>query len=151
MHIHLDLTSLPGPAKRVVLNQTQVLGLLLFALEKIMIRQKSLSQCGIAASFALFFLFTFASLVSGLHAQSTPGTMGGSVLKPGTPPAFVVAPSIALGYSPTSVATGHLTGSGKLDVVTADYVSGKITVFAGLGSGSFATGRRTRPAPIPLQ
>jgi hypothetical protein len=38
------------------------------------------------------------------------------------------------------VATGDLTRSGKLDLVTADYSSGEITVFLGAGKGNFASG-----------
>ncbi|HEY1984070.1 MAG TPA: VCBS repeat-containing protein [Terracidiphilus sp.] len=114
-----------------------------------MIRHKSLSHSGIVASFALTFLFTFASLVSGLYAQSTAGVMNGAVLSPSAPPAFVVAPSIPLGYTPTGVATGHLTSSGRLDVVTADYTSGNITVFVGMGHGSFAPGVTYATGPHP--
>jgi hypothetical protein len=106
-----------------------------------MIRKKWLGQRASAVSVAVVFLFTSALFAGKLHAQtaqSTPSSIAGSVIKPAAPAAFLVAPSVSLGYSPTSVATGNLTTSGKLDLVTADYKSGNITVFTSLGKGSFA-------------
>ncbi len=64
--------------------------------------------------------------------------MSNPVPRPVASSSFVVAPTIALGYSPTTVASGHLTLSGKLDLVTADSVTGQISVFVGMGRGKFS-------------
>ncbi|MGA3045961.1 MAG: Ig-like domain repeat protein, partial [Terracidiphilus sp.] len=105
-----------------------------------MIRYKSIRLCGIAAMSSLVFLFSSACLVIGVSAQSTESAIAGSSKTSATPSAFLVAPSISLGYAPSSVATGDLRRSGKLDLVTADSSSGSITVFLGVGQGKFAPG-----------
>jgi len=105
-----------------------------------MIRKNWLESCGRGALVVLF-LFTLALVAivaPRLSAQTALGT--GIVLKPVSPPGFVVAPSVPLGYSPSSIASGALTSSGHTDVVTADSVAGKITVFTGQGHGTFAPG-----------
>ncbi len=53
---------------------------------------------------------------------------------------FLAAPSIYLGYSPASVASGDLRSSGKLDLVTANPASGSVVIFLSQGSGKFSTG-----------
>src|SRR5438105_4043078 len=105
-----------------------------------MICKNWLGICGRAASFAVVFLLTVAISVITGYAQSAQSVPGGPVLKPVSPPAFLVAPSLSLGYAPTSIAAGALTSSGRTDLVTADYNAGKITIFAGLGHGSFSPG-----------
>jgi hypothetical protein len=108
--------------------------------ENLMIRKNWLESCGRGALVVLF-LFTLALVAivaPRLSAQTALGT--GIVLKPVSPPGFVVAPSVPLGYSPSSIASGALTSSGHTDVVTADSVAGKITVFTGQGHGTFAPG-----------
>ena len=84
-----------------------------------MIRKNWLESCGRGALVVLF-LFTLALVAivaPRLSAQTALGT--GIVLKPVSPPGFVVAPSVPLGYSPSSIASGALTSSGHTDVVTA--------------------------------
>ncbi|MGA2169340.1 MAG: Ig-like domain repeat protein [Terracidiphilus sp.] len=85
-------------------------------------------------------LFSSACLVSGIGAQSAGSAVAGSSLGSSAPSTFLVAPSFPLGYAPSSVATGDLTRSGKLDLITADYSSGEITVFLAAGKGNFAPG-----------
>lgn len=83
-------------------------------------------------------LIVLCLFANGLLAQSqsllSPALSGSSPQSP-----FAVAPSLPLVNSPTSVASGHLTASGNLDLVTADYASGTISVFLGIGKGSFAS------------
>ena len=105
-----------------------------------MIRHQSVRLCGIAAMASLVFLFSSACLVIGVSAQSTESAIADSSRNSATPSAFLVAPSISLGYAPSSVATGDLRRNGKLDLVTADYNSGNITVFLGVGQGKFSPG-----------
>ena len=105
-----------------------------------MIRYKWLRPCGSAASATVVLLFSSACLVSGIGAQSAGSAVAGSSLGSPAPSTFLVAPSFPLGYAPSSVVTGDLTRSGKLDLVTADYSSGEITVFLGAGKGNFAPG-----------
>src|SRR5579859_3674432 len=105
-----------------------------------MIRKTWLEICGRTASVAVVSLFTSAFLGNAIHAQTAQSIVGAPVVRPATPPAFLVAPSVSLGYSPTAIASGHLTSSGKLDPVTADYNGGTITVFTGLGHATFASG-----------
>jgi len=95
------------------------------------------------------FLFSSALLVSGISAQSAGLAVVGSSLSYTAPTTFIVAPSFSLGYAPSSVATGDLRQSGKLDLVTADYTSGKISVFLGAGRGSFASGVQYAVGPHP--
>jgi len=101
-----------------------------------MIRYKWLRLCGSTALAAAIFLFFSVCLASGMGAQSTEPGMALSSPRSTAPSTFLVAPSFPLGYAPSSVAMGDLRRSGKLDLVTADYTSGKITVFLGAGQGS---------------
>ncbi len=103
------------------------------------------------ASFALIFTILFVLISSALlpAAQSAESIMADSSLRSTAPSTFLVAPSIPLGYAPSSVATGDLRQSGKLDLVTADYNSGGITVFLGDGQGNFAPGVRYDAGPHP--
>jgi large repetitive protein len=105
-----------------------------------MIRKNWLEMFSRAASVVLIVLFTFSIVGSGAHAQSAQSVTGVSLIKPVAPPAFLVAPSVSLGYSPTSIASGALTSSGRTDLVTADSNAGKITVFIGQGRGTFSPG-----------
>ena len=101
---------------------------------------KWLRLCGTAASAAVLFLLSSVCLVGGIGAQSGESAIAGSSSSTTAPSPFLVAPSIPLGYAPSSVATGDLRRVGKLDLVTADYNSGKITVFLGAGQGKFVPG-----------
>lgn len=105
-----------------------------------MICKKWLGLSGRAASVVVVCLIAGALVVPQLRAQSAQTSVGSTVVKPTAPPAFLVAPSLSLSYSPTSVASGHLSAGAGLDLVTADYNSGSITVFRALGPGSFAPG-----------
>ncbi|MDR3752059.1 MAG: Ig-like domain repeat protein [Terracidiphilus sp.] len=75
--------------------------------------------------------------------------MSGSSQSDTASSSFLVASSFSLGYAPSSVATGDLRQAGKQDLVTADYNSGKITVFLGTGKGSFASGAAYAAGPHP--
>src|SRR3954467_6866067 len=112
-----------------------------------MIRKNCLEICGRGASVVLFCLFTFVGIGPALSAQTKLG--GGILIKPVSPPAFVVAPSVPLGYSPTSIASGALTASGRADLVTADSATGKITVFTSQGHGTFASGATYAAGALP--
>ena len=114
-----------------------------------MIRKNWLGKRGRVASVVAFF-FTLTILGNGVHAQSGQSASGGSVLKPASPPAFLVAPSMPLGFSPTSMAAGTLTSSGRVDLVTADPSAGKITVFTGLGHGTFSSGNTYAAGAQPV-
>jgi len=114
-----------------------------------MIRSKWLSLCESAASAAVMFLFSSAWLVSGSSAQSVQPALAGPALTLAAPSTFLEAPSFPLGYAPSSVAAGDLTRGGKVDLVTADSNSGKITVFLGLGQGNFAAGVAYDAGPHP--
>jgi hypothetical protein len=114
-----------------------------------MIRSKSLRLRGTALSAAVIFLISSACLVSEIAAQSAESAIAGSSSNPAASSPFLVAPAIPLGYAPSSVATGDLRRVGKLDLVTADYNSGKITVFFGAGQGKFAPGVEYDAGPHP--
>lgn len=51
------------------------------------------------------------------------------------------------GSTPTAVAAADFNNDGKLDLVTANYDSGTISVLKGNGDGTFATPATTYPAP----
>ncbi|HTJ31321.1 MAG TPA: FG-GAP-like repeat-containing protein, partial [Acidobacteriaceae bacterium] len=53
---------------------------------------------------------------------------------------FVSAPSLPLSGAPTAIVSGDINNDGKLDLITADAASGKVTVSLGLGNGEFAAG-----------
>lgn len=101
---------------------------------------KWLRLCGTSVSAALVFLLSCACLAGGIGAQSAESAIAGPSLSTAAPSPFLVAPTIPLGYAPSSVAAGDLRQSGRLDLVTADYASGNITVFLGAGKGKFAPG-----------
>ncbi len=90
----------------------------------------------------LCLLISSAALPVALRAQTTQPTASSPEANanttPGVPVGFVVAPSFPLGYVPASIAAGHLTSSGRLDIVTADSSTGTLRVYRGTGSGSFA-------------
>ncbi len=114
-----------------------------------MIRNKSLRLRGTAVSAAVIFSISSACLVGEIAAQSAVSAIAGSSSNPGASSPFLVAPAIPLGYAPSSVATGDLRQSGKLDLVTTDYNSGNITVFLGAGRGKFAAGVEYVAGPHP--
>ncbi len=104
-----------------------------------MIRSKSFRPSGSAALATLLFLVSTTVLLCGLSAQSATPVAAASAEQAALAP-FLVAPSIALADNPTSVATADLNHDGKLDLITANYASGRVTVFLGLGNGRFAPG-----------
>ena len=84
-------------------------------------------------------------------AQSIPSrspqtsVSSGTVVQTPAPPqpagstTFLVAPSVTVTGTPSSVATGDLNGDGKLDLVVANFDASKISVLLGKGNGQFAT------------
>ncbi|MGA9667888.1 MAG: FG-GAP-like repeat-containing protein, partial [Terracidiphilus sp.] len=114
-----------------------------------MICYKFLRFCGSTAMIALVFLFSSACMVMAMSAQSTESAIARPATKPAVPSVFLVAPTIPLGYAPSSVATGDFRRSGKLDLVVADSNSGNITVFLGVGQGKFAPGVSYEAGPHP--
>lgn len=86
-------------------------------------------------------LFVLSAVFPGSVAQAQSAAAAAVSLPSGTTPApFLVAPSFALAGAPLSVAMGDLNEDGKPDLVTADAVTGKVTVFLGTGNGKFASG-----------
>ena len=114
-----------------------------------MLRNNWLRSFVIDTSATAVFVFSSAFLVSGLGAQTTASATGGSTSNSTAPSTFVVAPAIPLGYVPSGIASGDLRRSGMLDLVTADYNSGKITVFLGAGQGNFSAGVAYDAGPHP--
>lgn len=97
-----------------------------------MIRKKWLRLCeGFVSAFVLL-LFSSFSLVQTARALNASSTAAQST--------FQVAPSFSLSALPAAVATGDLRSSGTLDLVTADYATGTVTVYLGAGKGSYAAG-----------
>jgi hypothetical protein len=112
-------------------------------LEKKMIRVQWLRQYVSAVCAGVGFVLALTLLqTDALHAQSPqlavtrPGT--NTIAPSNAPRDFLVAPSISLGYSPTSIAVGHLTSTGGLDVITADASTGILRVYHGAGAGTFS-------------
>jgi hypothetical protein len=97
----------------------------------------------------MVFLLSCACLAGGIGAQSAESAIAGPSLSTSAPSPFLVAPTIPLGYAPSSVAAGDLRQSGKLDLVTADNTSGNITVFLGAGKGKFSPGVEYAAGPHP--
>jgi large repetitive protein len=92
---------------------------------------------GSVASALALLLLSNVLPVSVARAQSASAVS----LPSGTTAApFLVAPSFALAGAPSSVAMGDLNEDGKPDLVTADALTGKVTVFLGTGNGKFASG-----------
>ena len=114
-----------------------------------MISYKWLRLFGSTALAVAIMFFSSLCLASRMGAQSTAPATTNSSLNSTATTTFLVAPSFPLGYAPSSVATGDLRRSGKLDLVIADYTSGKITVFLGAGQGSFASGVAYDAGPHP--
>ena len=102
--------------------------------------QKWFCLSGSVASAAAVFLFSNACMVSGILAQSTALTAVSSSQSGASSAPFLVAPSFSLAGAPTSVAMGDLNRDGKPDLITADPVSGNVTLFLGTGNGKFASG-----------
>ena len=90
---------------------------------------------GSAVSAAVLFVSGNACLTNLICAQSSESAPAEL-----PPVSFFSAPSFHLAGAPTSIATGDLNGDGKLDLVTTDWSSGKVTVLLGLGNGKFAPG-----------
>jgi hypothetical protein len=108
-----------------------------------MIRVQWLRQYVSAVCAGVGFVLALTLLqTDALHAQSPqlavtrPGT--NTIAPSNAPRDFLVAPSISLGYSPTSIAVGHLTSTGGLDVITADASTGILRVYHGAGAGTFS-------------
>ncbi|HEY9127982.1 MAG TPA: VCBS repeat-containing protein, partial [Acidobacteriaceae bacterium] len=83
------------------------------------------------------------SAVSVLIAASALPSLAQSPLAPAVidrSSLFVSAPTLHLSGAPASIVAGDINNDGKLDLVTADAKSGKVTVSLGLGNGEFATG-----------
>ncbi|WP_263352368.1 Ig-like domain repeat protein [Acidicapsa acidisoli] len=102
--------------------------------------QKWFRLSGSIASAIVLLLVSNACLMTGISAQSAESGTAGSSISGTAPVPFVIAPSLALSGSPTNVATGDLNQDGKLDLVTTDSITGKVTVFLGAGNGKFASG-----------
>jgi hypothetical protein len=105
-----------------------------------MIHYKWLRKCGNPALAAAIVVFSSASFVNGIGAQSVEPAEARLLPSPAAHPTFATAPSIFLGYAPSSVAAGDLRRIGTLDLITADSQSGNIPVFLGSGPGNFAAG-----------
>lgn len=84
------------------------------------------------------------------HSQSAESTQQRSA----SGSMFLVAPTIGLDGTPTSVATGDLRGDGRVDLVLTKAGSGSVTVLLGDGKGGFAAGAEyaagTRPGSVLL-
>jgi VCBS repeat protein/Big-like domain-containing protein len=102
--------------------------------------QKRFCFSGSVALALVLLMVMSACLVSGSSAQSTGSSSASSTLSGDAPVPFLVAPSLSLAGAPTSVAIGDLNQDGKLDLVTTDAISGKVTVFIGDGKSKFAPG-----------
>jgi hypothetical protein len=98
-------------------------------------------QLPLFPSVAVIFLALHTCILPQAKAQ-TPAVMQRSSL-------FVSAPALPLDGSPNSLVSGDLNGDGKLDLVTADSQSGKITVSLGLGQGNFSVGTTFDAGPHP--
>ena len=97
----------------------------------------------------ILFLTCSACFVSGLRAQTSAVVKVQSPQSTTMPLSFGVAPSMRLTYAPTSEAIGDLNRDGKPDLITADRVSGVVTVYLGVGDGTFAPGVSYAAGPAP--
>jgi hypothetical protein len=102
-----------------------------------------------AVSAAVLFVFFSVCVVSESGAQSAQPIFAGSSRVFSGPSTFLVAPSLPLAYSPTSVAMSDLSRDGKPDLVTASYDSGVVTVFLATGNGAFSNGVDYAAGPHP--
>ncbi len=102
-----------------------------------MIRYQWFRLSGSAALATAGFLSSCLCVVGGVSAQSVTADSVQSRLATNT---FVVARSFPVAGALTSVATSDINQDGKLDLITTDYSSGKVTVFLGTGDGGFAPG-----------
>lgn len=89
-----------------------------------------------SSSRLLFSVLCFLFVAMFAQAQSSESSQqrssGGST--------FIVAPTVHLSASATSVASGDLNGDGKLDLAITSKGSGSVTVLLGNGKGGFARG-----------
>jgi hypothetical protein len=101
-----------------------------------------------AVACAMFFLFVVC-FANGIAAQSTGAAIAATSRSSAPTSTFLVAPSFPLGFTPSGVATGDLRRSGRLDLIAADYRSGRIAVFLGTGNGDFASAVAYDAGPHP--
>ncbi len=114
-----------------------------------MTRSNWLRLFGSVVPAVLLFVFFSELLAIGSCAQSPQPANPALATKAAAPSPFLVAPSISLGYSPLSITAGDLRHSGKLDLVTADYSSGKVNVLLAAGPGNFAPAMAFDAGPHP--
>ena len=62
---------------------------------------------------------------------------------------FPIGPSLDLGQNPAAIAVGDFNRAGNLDVVTANYASGNVSVLLGNGNGSFQPAENFAVGTLP--
>ena len=116
-----------------------------------MIRFRQLQlYAGASLALGAFLCLTTSCSVAARAQSAGPATAGSLPRTATTSDTFLVARSLHLGYTPSSVASADLRRSGKVDLVAADKVSGKITVFLNSERGSFARGIEYAAGPRPM-